>query len=96
MAERLEDIAERQWLAELLEDAEDGQEPGNRQCPRGFDGFGFGNFVRRRDNRPVEAYAWGDGTISWMTIDRPAPMRSGICLERSFFSHHAPPPHQEP
>ena len=61
-------------------------------CPRGFDRFGFGNFVRRRDGRPVEAYSWRGGGISWVTTDDELPTRTGICRVTSFRVHHAPAP----
>jgi hypothetical protein len=73
----------------MSEMVEEEMELGNRKCPRGFDGYGFGDFVRHRDNRPVEAYFWGDGTISWITTDKETPVRSSICKVRSFLSHHS-------
>ena len=74
----------------MIEREEDEYEYGKRtDCPKGFDRWGFGNFVRHRDGRPVEAYDWGDGTIGWITTDSLKPMRYGLCLVRSFKSHHS-------
>jgi hypothetical protein len=55
--------------------------------PKGFDQFRFGMFIRQRDQRPVEVYAWRDGTVSWITLDN-LKTKSGICLMRSFMRHH--------
>lgn len=61
---------------------------GCRECPPGFDRFGFGDFVQHRGKRLVQGYLWRDGTVSWITTDKRKPTRSGICLARSFLSHH--------
>jgi hypothetical protein len=73
-------------------DEEDDNHPPFRVCPPGFDRFGFGNFVRRRDGMRVGAYFWRHGTVSWVIEREPIgrKRRSGNCLLKSFVAHYEP------
>ena len=61
------------------------------ETPRGFDQWGFIDAVRYRDGLRVEAYAWINGGVTWITKGK-EPMRSGNCSLESFRSNYRPSP----
>jgi hypothetical protein len=69
---------------------EEDDDSGERCCPIGFDGFGFGDFVSYRTGRLVEAYFWRGGGVTWVAKDRVSHNRlpSGNCSLQSFRSNH--------